>query len=215
MGIATDDGENMTGRDAGVGRKLKDVYNHIVNMKNISHALNGILKKGLKVIPKDILNIINNICSHFSHSTQMRALLRQISLENQIKSLEILQLSGTRWLSLRNCLDRILELWAPLELYFLTEGNNSQKKYFSEENELYLRYGGKGEVIVSQEEDKHDAEEEYDSDEYYTENEITLIKCGKDTNSLKRMMKMKKSEGIKKTKLFEELNFIQVYASLN
>ena len=139
MGLATDDGGNMTGCDIGAGKKLKDVCGHLVNMKDISHALNNVLKKGLKAFPKDIQEIISDICSHFNRSTQRRALLREIIIESQMKPLEILELKTHRWLSMRNCLERILELWTPLEAYFLKYGNNTQKAYFSLDKELYLR----------------------------------------------------------------------------
>ena len=49
MGLATDDGKNMTGTNTGLAKHLKDKYSHIINVKDISHAFNNVLKKSLSV----------------------------------------------------------------------------------------------------------------------------------------------------------------------
>jgi len=139
MGIVTDEGSNMTGIEKGVSSRLKEVCNHVVDMKDICHLLNNIFKKALEAIPKEIIDIIKNICSHFHRSTQKNALLRQILIEKNIKPLEILYQSKTRWLSMRDCIGRILELWPALQSYFLLYGSDTQKEYFAPENELFLR----------------------------------------------------------------------------
>ena len=40
MGIVTDEGSNMTGIEKGVSSRLKEVCNHVVDMKDICHLLN-------------------------------------------------------------------------------------------------------------------------------------------------------------------------------
>ena len=139
MGIVTDDGSNMTGVEKGVSARLKEICPHIVEMKDISHSLNNVFKKGLDVIPKDILDIIRNICSHFHRSTQRAALLRQIILENGGRPLEIINMVKTRWLSMRDSLERILELWPFLASYFQIHESSLYKNYFTKYNELFLR----------------------------------------------------------------------------
>jgi len=63
MGIVTDDASNMTSEEKGVSSRLKEMCNHIVIMKDISHALNNVFKKSLEAIPKTIVEIIRRITS--------------------------------------------------------------------------------------------------------------------------------------------------------
>ncbi|RYE38326.1 MAG: hypothetical protein EOP48_27265, partial [Sphingobacteriales bacterium] len=105
MGIASDDGKNMTGSNLGLAKRLKDQYTHIANVKDISHAWNNILKKGLKAIPSYLMDIITGISSHFHSSTHRCSVLRLILIEKKIKPLEILHIVKTRWLTLRDALD--------------------------------------------------------------------------------------------------------------
>ena len=139
MGIVSDDGANMTGVEKGVISRVKEICNHIVAMKDICHLLNNVFRKALEAIPEDILNIIKDISAHFRRSTQRNALLRQEILEKKLNILEILHLSQTRWLSMRDCIDRILELWPALDSYFQKHGMSTHQGYFTSENELFIR----------------------------------------------------------------------------
>jgi len=139
MGLASDDGKNMTGTNVGLAKRLKEKYGHIANVKDISHAWNNILKKGLKAIPAELMDIITGISSHFHHSTHRCSLLRDVLIQEKIKPREILHIAKTRWLTLRDALERILELWTGLEVYFKKYGTKSEKAYFTEENEGGLR----------------------------------------------------------------------------
>jgi len=146
MGIVSDDGSNMTGEEKGVAQRLKDVYTYIITFKDISHGLNNIFKKALKAIPAHVQSMIISISSHFHRSPQRCSILREILIENDMKPLEILQVSATRWLSMRDSIERILELWSGLEIYFSKHGNDTQKKYFLPTNELWLRVLG---ILIS------------------------------------------------------------------
>jgi len=139
LGIATDDGKNMTGKDLGASSRLKAAFPHIFTFKDISHIFDNALKKGLLAIPTNIKEIITDIISHFTLSTQRSSLLMQTLQEMGMKPLEVLKLSKTRWLSWKNSTERILELWPGLKQYFTAHGNLTQKDYFSDENELCIR----------------------------------------------------------------------------
>ena len=108
-------------------------------MNDISHAFNNVLKKSLKAIPPEIMKIINGISSHFHYSTQRSSMLREVLIEEKMKPLEILHIATTRWLSLRDNLECILELWDGLKKYFQKNGTKTEKDYFTEENETSLK----------------------------------------------------------------------------
>ena len=139
IGITTDDAPNMTGKFQGVVNRLRTKYNHITVVKDISHAFNKIFEKALNTIPDSIKNIITQISSHFHYSTQRSALLADIMRKKHKQPLEILHLAKSRWLSMRNALDRILEIWDDLKEYFSIYGTSSEKTIFSEDNEGCLQ----------------------------------------------------------------------------
>ena len=127
VGIATDNGSNMTGVRKGVASRLKATYKHITTIKDICHTFNNIFTKALKAMPAHILKIVTDICSHFHYSTQRSSLLKEIMTEKNMKHLEILHMSKTRWLSVRNCVERLLDTWPALEDYFNLYGNKTEK----------------------------------------------------------------------------------------
>ena len=139
MGLCTDEGSNMVGPFKGVGARLKTDFPYIVNMKDPSHLYNKIFEKALKAIPTDILTMIDNITSHFNYSSQHGALLREIQEKNNLNKLSVLDFGRTRWLSLRNTVERLLNIWPSLQLYFSEHGTEKQKKFFTLEKECYLK----------------------------------------------------------------------------
>ena len=139
IGIVTDEGANLTGKEVGVGKRLQDSFTHIVNFKDLSHLFNNFFKKAIKAFPTTIIDIITEISSYFHHSTQRCSMLKEIQIKLQMKPLEILHMVKTRWLSLRASLDRILEVWPALKEYFEEHGNSAQRNYFTVENETSLR----------------------------------------------------------------------------
>jgi len=140
MEVVTDDGSNMTGVEKGVSSRLKEVCPHIIDMKDISHILHNVFKKSLEALPKSLIEIIKSIPSHFNRSPQRKALLRQKILEKQMEPLEMLHLSATRWLSMRDCIDRIQELWPALRIYFIEYGTEAEKKLFYCRKRTFHKY---------------------------------------------------------------------------
>ena len=129
----------MTGPNKGVTQRLKETFSYLVGAKDISHGLDNVFKKALPTFSNSAQDVIKGISSHFHYSTKNSSLLRETLLEMGLKPLEILHLSPTRWLSMRDCIHRILELWVGLESYFGKFHNKFCKTYFSAENELSIR----------------------------------------------------------------------------
>ena len=138
MGICTDEGPNMVGKDKGIASRLQKEYAYLVNMSDPSHLYNTIFKKALKAIPMKVIDMINDITHQFS-SNQQKALLQEIQIENNLPKLAISDFGKTRWLSLKMTLSRLLETWNALKLYFNRYGTKKQKTYFNPANECYLK----------------------------------------------------------------------------
>lgn len=140
MGIVTDQGSNMVGRNKGLGTLMKEDVPHLVHFHDLSHIYNLICKKSIEVYPQSVYNCVTEICSHFNHSSIRMEKLKIIQKEQGFEHLfEILSFVPTRWLSLLECINRIIKLWGPLRKYYQDEVDYDSDKYFGPKNELYVR----------------------------------------------------------------------------
>ena len=141
MGICADHGSNMiSSRDAGVCNRLKQEFPYIFVTHDYCHVFNLVIKAGVSKFSGEITSNIANICSHFSRSSQRKALFRRIQAEMGAKEpLEVIKFNQIRWLSLRDCLDRILLLVDYLKSYFNNYGTSSEKLYLSSKNILIMK----------------------------------------------------------------------------
>ena len=138
VALATDQGSNMIGTELGLGARLKEVYPSILTFHDLSHIFHLICKYSLEEFPNHILEIVKEVSSHFKRSNQRKALFQKFLVRKGLNpELTILNYTPNRWLSLTQCLERILKLWGPLEEYFQEHGEESEKKYFNMQNKLY------------------------------------------------------------------------------
>jgi len=138
MGIVTDEGTNMVGEEKGISSRLLKEFPHIITIKDFSHLYNLIFKGAIEGFPKEIMEIVPKISKHFKKSAQRRAEFFLIQKEMNLEPLGIIKYTKTRWLSFRNSLKRILDLWDPLKNYF----NRNKKKdleVFNSKNQLFLK----------------------------------------------------------------------------
>ena len=116
---------------------------HIVVVHDICHALNLGLKDSIDGVPKSYMSMIKDIASTFSISPQKAAKLKlYFGHKDSTKAIKVIKwYILTRWSSLQECLDRILEVDVKkaLQQYFEENGTNDQKKYFEEENIILLQ----------------------------------------------------------------------------
>ena len=142
LGISSDGASNMISKlDKGAATRLKAENPHMVVVHDFCHALNLVLKDSLKTFPNSYLAIINDITSFFSRSPQRTARLRRIAGRSfNSKNLMILRHVKTRWSSLQESLQRVLEMVNPLRVYFQEESeSDDQKEYLSNQNVVVFR----------------------------------------------------------------------------
>ncbi|KAJ8928870.1 hypothetical protein NQ314_018505 [Rhamnusium bicolor] len=98
----------MFGEHTSVYALLKAESPNIACIKCSCHLIHLAASKACMVLPRSVEDLIRNVGSHFSRSAgrQERFIHR------------ILLPPNTRWLSLKQCVDRILEQHDPLEAYF-------------------------------------------------------------------------------------------------
>ena len=65
--------------------------------------------------------------------------MRNIQSEHTSDPLEVIKYAHTRWLSLKEALERVLDLLPDLSKFYKEYGTNIEKRYFTKENEAYLK----------------------------------------------------------------------------
>lgn len=69
-------------------------------------------------LPKHVEDLLRNVGSHFSRSYGRQVAFQEFQEFFHVKIHKILSHSVTRWLSVKQCVDRILEQYEPLKAYF-------------------------------------------------------------------------------------------------
>ena len=140
MGIATDQAGSMVGKNLGLGALLQSEYPYIVCKPDLSHIFNLICKSVVKVMPKTILQTVGELTAYFRYSCQRRYRLRRVQEEFKKSNLvDVLKYTEVRWLSLSQSINRLLELWDPMKVYFRQEKDLEYMKKMTTENRLQLR----------------------------------------------------------------------------
>ena len=115
--MSHDNGSSLVGENIGLTALLKREGCTFFDLKDPCHGLNLVLRHSLEDLPSQMMDFINFISNHFS-SPQRKAQLKKIQEENGYNVLFPKKLALTRWLSVGNCLTRIIEIWASLAKYF-------------------------------------------------------------------------------------------------
>ena len=78
------------------------------------------------MLPRSIEDLIREIYSHFSHSAKRLAEYEKFQFFTTTEPHKILKPAQTRWLSLEQCVVRLIEQWAALEMYFKEAAEKSR-----------------------------------------------------------------------------------------
>lgn len=118
IGYSSDTTNVMFGEHTSVYALLKSELPNIACIKCSCHLIHLAASKACKVLPRSVEDLIRNVGSHFSRSAGRQERFREFQEFYRTEIHKILLPSITRWLSLKQCVDRILEQYDPLEAYF-------------------------------------------------------------------------------------------------
>lgn len=121
IGYASDTTNVMFGAHHSVVSLLKENIPHLFVMKCLCHSAHLCASHSCEKLPRAVESFIRDIYSHFSHSAKRLAQFKQFQHFTNTEPHKILKPSQTRWLSLEQCVNRIIEQWSALELYFEQE----------------------------------------------------------------------------------------------
>lgn len=118
VGFGSDGCLTMMGPHNSVSSRLKTTFPEIFIMKCICHSLHLCCSEACKSLPRRIEDFAHNIFNFFSHSSKRQCQFIEFQNFLNLSVHKLLHPSQTRWLSLFAVVQRILEQWGVLHLYF-------------------------------------------------------------------------------------------------
>ncbi|KAK3921787.1 LOW QUALITY PROTEIN: Zinc finger protein 862 [Frankliniella fusca] len=131
VGFASDGASVMLGANNSVMTRLQERFPGIIIMRCVCHSLHLAGKDASKCLPRALEDLARNTHNFFKHSSKKVAQFAEFQQYLEVSEHKMLLLSLTRWLCLRENVDRILEQWEPLRLY-LTEARFEDNTHATE-----------------------------------------------------------------------------------
>jgi hypothetical protein len=118
LGLACDGASVMVGKNNSFYTYLLKDVPHLVLLKCICHSAAIIASKACSVLPSELEELMRGIYTYISSSSKRCAQLVEIQDYFNMKHYKVLKLSGTRWLSVHQCVVRTLTNWDALKNFF-------------------------------------------------------------------------------------------------
>lgn len=118
IGYASDTTNVMFGQHHSVVSLLKEKIPFLFTMKCLCHSAHLCASHACEKLPRAIEDLVRDIYSHFSHSAKRLAEYEKFQHFTNTTPHKLRKPAQTRWLSLEQCITRILEQWSALETYF-------------------------------------------------------------------------------------------------
>jgi len=120
LGFAADGCNTMMGEHHSLQSLLKQDIPDLFVMKCVCHSLALVASYACKQLPDSIEYLIRDIYAYLQSSKRLKA-YEEFQQFLNIKPHKILQLSQTRWLSLNSVVNRVLEQFNALKLFFQSQ----------------------------------------------------------------------------------------------
>lgn len=118
IGLGADNAAVMMGQINGVRAKFEEIRPDIFILGCVCHSFHLCSSSAANKLPKSIEQFVRNVYNYFAHSSKRIESLKEFQDFVQLKNHKMLKPSQTRWLSFQSCIDRILEQWNALTLFF-------------------------------------------------------------------------------------------------
>lgn len=118
IGFAADGAPNMTGKYNSVASHFKKEIPNLFILKCVCHSLALCSSYACLKLPSSVETLTRNIYNYISNSPKRNNQFQQIQSLLEFKPKKLLHPSQTRWLSLESVVNRLLELFEPLKIYF-------------------------------------------------------------------------------------------------
>lgn len=117
-GFASDGCNTMFGSHNSVAQRMRETYPGLTLSKCICHSLHLCASEACKELPRAAEDLARDIYNYFKNSSKRQAQFLEFQKFFEVDIHKILRPSQTRWLSLQQVVERILEQWDPLLHFF-------------------------------------------------------------------------------------------------
>lgn len=121
LGFAADTTNVIFGKNNSVVSKIKSINPHCIFVKCVCHSSALAVSYACRTLPRSLDQIVKETYSYFSHSSKRKREFKVFQEFVGTENHNILRHYEIRWLSLHNCVSRIVEQWDALKLYFQQE----------------------------------------------------------------------------------------------
>lgn len=121
IGFGSDGCNAMMGQHNSVMSRFLQQNPGIYISKCICHSLNLCASIASQEIPRRCEDLARDVYSFFKNSPKRKAIFLSFQEFVKVDLHKILSLSGTRWLSMRKVVNRLLEQWHALRLFFVDQ----------------------------------------------------------------------------------------------
>ncbi|KAL5237008.1 hypothetical protein ACI65C_004418 [Semiaphis heraclei] len=118
IGFGSDGCSTMMGKNNSVSTRIKEKFPGVFIMRCICHSLHLCCSEAYKSLPRRLEDFARNVFNFFSHSSKHQSQFIEFQQFLNIDVHKILHPSQTRWLSLASVVERLLEQWDALKLFF-------------------------------------------------------------------------------------------------
>ena len=116
----------MFGQHHSVFTLLKAEIPHLFAMKCLCHSVHLCASHACERLPRSVEDLVCEIYPHFSHSAKRLAEYKRFQVFANTEPHKLLKPAQTHWLSLEQCIVRVLEQWQALEEYFKEASESSR-----------------------------------------------------------------------------------------
>ena len=126
IGYCSDNASVMIGKHNSVLTSIKQQQPIVFNLGCICHLANICCQNGVKKLPLPVDELLVDIYFHFHHSAKRKEIYNSFMEFTEVEPLKILKHCSTRWLSLQNCVNKLLHHWPALSSYFQSHDDNEK-----------------------------------------------------------------------------------------
>lgn len=126
IGFASDGANVMAGERLSVAALFKQDIPHLFVLKCVCHSFHLCCSYATQKIPEYVEQFVNDVHNYFNKSSKRIAEYSKFQEFLNLKPHKLLYASQTRWLSLQQVVDRVLEQYDALKLFFTDQSFNNE-----------------------------------------------------------------------------------------
>ena len=118
IGFAADTTNVMFGQHNSVASRFRAKIPNIFIFRCVCHSAHLCASHACEKLPRTPEDLIHDVYNYFCHSAKRQDEFQQFQFFAEVEPHKIFKRCQTRWLSLHSCVQRLIEQWDALVLYF-------------------------------------------------------------------------------------------------